>query len=91
MAAAEAFVGRAEGRGDLAYDIHVLCPDRGRAGASSEHAGGGLVVVGERHGDAGRGEGGHREEAAAFDIGTAQVGGGQDWISLVRPVGVWCT
>jgi hypothetical protein len=90
VAAAEAFVGGAEGRGDLAYDVHVLCPRGGCAGAGAEHAGGGLVVVGERHGDAGRGERGHREETASFDVGAAQVGGGQDGILFGRPPGIRC-
>ncbi len=90
MPAAEAFVGRAEGRRDLAYDVHVLCPDHGRAGAGAEHAGGDLVIVSEGHGDAGGGEGGHREEAAAFDVGAAEVGYSQDRILFGQPLGIRC-
>ncbi|GAA5707060.1 hypothetical protein Save01_07919 [Streptomyces avermitilis] len=88
MAAAEAFVGRAEGCSDLAYDVHVLRADYRCAGAGAEHAGGGLVIVSERHGDAGGTEGGHREEPAALDIGAAQVGGRQDGISLIGLIGI---
>lgn len=97
MSAAEALVGGAEGRGDLAYDVHVLSADQGRARAGAEHAGGGLVVVAERHGDAGGGEGRDGEEAAPFDVGAAQVGDGEDgsdsacWSASPerRPISVW--
>jgi hypothetical protein len=44
--------------------------------------------VGERHGNASGGEGGHREEAAPLDVGAAQAGCGQDGIPLVRPFGI---
>ncbi|GGS16226.1 hypothetical protein GCM10010269_64340 [Streptomyces humidus] len=71
MPAAEALVGRTEGRGDLPYDFHVLHADQGRAGAGAEHAGGGFVVVSERHSDAGGGEGCDGEEAAVLDVGPA--------------------
>lgn len=57
-------------------------------GAGAEHAGGGLVVVAEGHGDAGGGEGCDGQEAAAFDIGAAQVGDGEDRIGLHRLLGV---
>lgn len=53
MAAAESFIGRAEGRGDVADDVHILGADHGGGGAGAEHAGGGLVVIGQRHGDTG--------------------------------------
>jgi hypothetical protein len=46
------------------------------------------MVVGERHGDASSGESGHCEEAAALDVGAAQVGGGQDRILFGRTLGI---
>lgn len=88
MSAAEALVGGAEGRGDLPHDVDVVIADDGAADAGTEHASGGLVVVQERHGNAGCGEGGNREEAPAFDIGAAEVGDGGDRIDVDRPLGV---
>lgn len=90
VAAAEAFVGRADGCGDLAHDVHLLRSDHGDAGAGTEHAGGGLVVVGEWHGDAGSGEGGHREEAAALNIGPAEVRCGENGIPFGRLLAIGC-
>jgi hypothetical protein len=46
--------------------------------------------VGERHGDASGGEGGHSEEAAALDVGAAEVGCSQDGIPFGRPLGIRC-
>ncbi|GGW64019.1 hypothetical protein FHS32_001169 [Streptomyces albaduncus] len=84
MPASEALVGGTEGRGDLAHDVHVLSADQGRAGAGPEHAGGGLVVVTERHGDAAGGEGRDGEEAAALDVGATQVGDREDGVGFRR-------
>ncbi|GGV79723.1 hypothetical protein GCM10015535_16940 [Streptomyces gelaticus] len=84
MAAAEALVGGAEGRGDLAYDVHVLYADQGCASAGAEHAGGGFVVVAEWHGNAGGGEGRDGEEAAALDVGAAQVGDREHGVGFRR-------
>lgn len=50
MAAAEAFVGGAEGCRDLSNDVDVVAADEGAGGAGAEHPRGGFVVVQERHG-----------------------------------------
>ncbi|GFN07081.1 hypothetical protein GCM10010298_25930 [Streptomyces microflavus] len=82
MPAAEPFVGGAEGCRDLSYDVDVVAADEGAGGAGAEHPRGGFVVVQERHGDAGRGEGGDGEETAAFDVRAAEVGDRGDGVGV---------
>lgn len=89
MAAAKTFVGCAEGLRDLANHLDVLCTDRCPTGAGAERPGGGVVIVAERHGDTGSGEGGDSQKLSALDIGSPQVSRGDDRIGIIRERAIW--